>query len=91
MKTYYVIRAGWNSANQSSVGTSRNPKNEFDSGYYRLLKIVEADCAESAVNQASEFSCYNGQRIFAVCSQRSVKGLTAAVRQMNAPVDAYWC
>jgi len=79
METFYIIRSGWNSANQSSVGTCRNPKNQFESNQYRVVGIFDADSAESAI-AAADASCYNGQSVFAVTRLNSLKGLTQAAR-----------
>lgn len=84
MKTFYVIRSGWNTANQSAAGSSRNPTNQFESNQYRVVGIIEADHAEAAI-AAVGASCYNGQSVFAVTQRNSVKGLTEAVRQFSAP------
>lgn len=90
MKTFYVIRSGWNSANQSSVGACRNPKNQFESHQYALVGTVEAESEQSAIEQVGA-TCYNGQHVFAVTNPRSVKGLTAEIQAQNAPEDcAYW-
>ena len=82
MKTFYVIRSGWNAANQSSVGTCRNPKNQFESNQYMLVGIVVAESAEHAIEQVGCTS-YNGQSVFAVTNPRSVAGLTAELRQVS--------
>jgi hypothetical protein len=79
MKTFYVIRSGSNSANQSSVGTCRNPQNQFESNQYQVVGIAEADSADSAI-AAADATCYSGQSVFAVTRLNSVKGLTQAVR-----------
>ena len=81
MKTFYVIRSGWNAANQSSVGSVRNPKNQFESNQYMLVGTVAAESAEAAIEQVG-CSCYNGQRVFAVSNPRSVAGLTSELRQV---------
>jgi len=79
MKTFYVIRSGWNAANQSSLGTCRNPKNQFESNQYQVVGIVEADSADSAI-AAVNASCHNGQSVFALTRLNSLKGLTQAAR-----------
>lgn len=76
--TFYVIRSGWNAANQSALGGCRNPRNKFESRQYKLVGICDADSAESAIAQVGA-NCYNGQSVFAVTNPRSVKGLTAKV------------
>ena len=84
MKTFYVIRSGWNAANQSSL-CRKNPKNRFESNEWNLVAIVQADSAESACGQFDGI-VYNNQFLFAVSSPRKVKGLTEAIRNFNAPV-----
>ena len=81
MTTFYVIRSGWNAANQSSMGARRNPKNQFESRQYRLVGIVAAESAEFAIEQV-QATCYNGQHVFAVTNPRSVAGLTAELRKV---------
>ena len=82
MKTFYVIRSGWNAANQSASGTCRNPQNSFESNQYMLVGIVVAESAEHAIEQVGCTS-YNGQHVFAVTNPRSVAGLTAELRQVS--------
>ena len=79
MKTFYVIRKGWNAANQSSVSSKRNPKNRFESNLYRLVAVVQAASEEEAIKK-SDVNCYNNQTLFATSNPRSVKGLTAEIR-----------
>lgn len=79
-KTYYVVRQGWNAANQSSIGTVRNPKNNFESNLYQLVDIVEAESEADAISQCGA-TVYNNQFLFATANPRSVKGLTDAVRE----------
>ena len=78
MKTYYVIRTGWNAANQSMRSASPNPKNSFESNRYALVLITQADTPESA---CAEFTgtVYNGQSLVAVTNKRSVRGLSKAI------------
>jgi len=78
MRTYYVIRSGWNAANQSSLGASRNPKNDFESHWYSLVGIVEANSEQEAIEQVNA-TCYNNQAVFVVTNPRAIKGLTAEV------------
>jgi len=78
MRTYYVIRSGWNAANQSAMGASRNPKNDFESNRYSLVGIVEANSEQEAIEQVNA-TCYNNQTVFAVTNPRAIKGLTAEV------------
>ena len=78
MKTYYVIRTGWNAANQSMRSASPNPKNNFESNRYALVLITQADTPEAA---CAEFTgtVYNGQSLVAVTNKRSVRGLSKAI------------
>jgi hypothetical protein len=89
MKTFYVVRSGWNSANQSAAGSSRNPKNQFDSNQLCLVGIIDAPDAEAAI-AAVGASCYNGQSLFAVTRRAALKGLTQAVRQFFTPSHNEW-
>ena len=89
MKTFYVLRFGWNSANQSAAGSSRNPKNRFQSNQLCLVGIIDAHDAEAAI-AAVGASCYNGQSLFAVTRRTAVKGLTQAVRQFLTPSHNEW-
>jgi len=77
--TWYVIRRGWNAANQSSVGGRANPCDEFESRHLALVAIVEAEDEEAAVRQAN-VTAYNGQSVFATRNPRSAAGLTREVR-----------
>ena len=83
VKTWYVIRTGWNAANQSSMGTERNPINDFESGHHKLVGIVDAVDAKSAI-EIVEASCYNNQNVIAVDGVWKVKGLTQAVRDYRS-------
>ncbi len=78
-KTFYVIRSGWNAANQSSTGRKRNPANSFESGRFELVAIVEADSDSEAVTKTDNVTVYNNQTLFATANPRSEKGLTAAI------------
>lgn len=79
MKTYHVVRVGWNAANQSSMGRSPRPKNQFESGRYCYLGSVEAsDEAEAKLRFAG--TCYNNQYLFATANPRGIAGLTKAIR-----------
>lgn len=78
METFYLIRTGWNAANQSSVGAKKSPKNQFDSRQYELVAIVEADSEEKACEQFTG-TVYHNQSLFATSNVRSIKGLTKAV------------
>ena len=84
MTIFYVIRSGWNAANQSASVTCRNPQNQFESNQYRVVGIIQADDADAAI-AAVGASCYSGQTVFAVTNRRDVKGLTAAVKQFLTP------
>ena len=80
-KTFYVIRCGWNAANQSSINRRRNPKNSFESNLYKLLGVVQADSEYDAIIGFKD-SAYSSQFVFAVTNIRSIKGLTAAARNI---------
>lgn len=80
-KTWYVIRVGWNAANQSSVGPA-SPRDNFESHRYALVLIAQAETAE----QACEKFCgtvYNNQHLFAVSNPRQVRGLTRAIQMQE--------
>lgn len=81
-KTYYVIRQGWNAANQSSSGRSQTPANDFQSNRLKLVQIVEAESKEEAVNSFTG-SLYSNQFLFATDNPRSIKGLVQAIRDYN--------
>lgn len=79
MKTFYIIRSGWNAANQSSMGAKKIPKNRFESNQYNLVAIVEASSEEQACEQFTG-TVYNNQILFATSNSRSIKGLTRAIK-----------
>ena len=79
MTTYYLIRRGWNAANQSAAGGRSGPRDTFESRLDTLVDIVQADSPEDAVAKCSA-SVYANQSIRAVSSPRSIKGLTREVR-----------
>lgn len=82
MTTYYVVRRGWNSANQSSVGSARNPKNTFESRLDFYLGTVEAGSEDDAKQKAAElWSCYPNQFFHAYANPRRLAGLLAEVRR----------
>jgi hypothetical protein len=86
MKTFFVIRQGWNAANQSSL-CRRNPRNNFESHYYKLVAIVEAvDSASAEAAVLEDVSVYNGQQLFATSNPRAYKGLTDAIRKFESVV-----
>ncbi len=80
MATYYVIRSGWNAANQSSTGSRANPRDQFESRHYRLVAIVEAE-SEAAAIEAAGVTVYPNQSVFATRNPRSLRGLTREARQ----------
>ena len=80
--TWYVIRCGWNAANQSAMAACRKPINDFESNRSMLVGIVDAVNAKSAIEIVGA-SCYNGQHMSAVDSLWKVKGLTQAVRDFR--------
>lgn len=81
-KLFYVIREGWNSANQSSLRSVANPANQFESRQLMLVGIAEAGSAEEAI-QAVSPTCYNNQRVFAETNPRGIRGLTEAIRNFE--------
>ena len=80
MTTYYIIRRGWNAANQSATGGRSGPRDTFESRLDMLVEIVQADSPEDAVNMCSA-SVYANQSIRAVANPRSIKGLTREIRK----------
>jgi hypothetical protein len=83
MKKYYVIRRGWNEANQSARNSARNPRNQFESRELQLVAIIEATSEESAVCLANVIA-YPGQVVFTETNPRAIKGLTQAIRNFMA-------
>lgn len=79
MTTYYLIRRGWNAANQSATWSRRAAKDTFESRLDMLVEIVQADSPEDAVNMCSA-SVYANQSLRAVSNPRTVKGLTREIR-----------
>ena len=75
MATYYIIRRGWNAANQSATRSRRAAKDTFESRLDMLVAIVQAASPEEAVAKCSA-SVYANQSLRAVPSPRSIKGLT---------------
>ena len=80
-KKHYVIRSGWNSANQPCAAVA-DACNDFETNRLRLVAIVTADSEQEAI-QCAQPTCYNGQHVFTVTNPRKVKGLTAAVRRFR--------
>ena len=80
MAAYYIIRRGWNAANQSAIGSRSGPRNTFESGLDMLVEIVQADSLEDAVAKCSA-SVYANQSLRAVSNPRSIKGLTGEIRR----------
>lgn len=79
---YYVVRQGWNAANQSSAWAKANPKNEFESRRLQLVAIVEAGSEQAACQQFAG-SVYANQTLFATRNPRSIRGLTKAIEQFE--------
>jgi hypothetical protein len=80
VSTYYVIRNGFNAANQSAMRAAQSPKNDFESGFSRIVEICEAESAEQAVEGCFAF-VYNGQKLWATKTPGRHKGLTWAIRE----------
>lgn len=88
MKTFYVVRRGWNAANQSSMGRTRSPKDNFESGYDRLVAIVEAESKDEAIQKCG-IEVYNGQFLWATSNPKEEKGLTQAIRDFQRVPDSF--
>ncbi|MFM7012521.1 MAG: hypothetical protein ACKO0Z_24860 [Betaproteobacteria bacterium] len=82
MATYYVIRTGWNAANQSAMSRPGNPRNTFESGLDMVVAIVEADSSGDAVEEF-DGTTYNGQFLWATTNPRQIRGLTHAIREFR--------
>lgn len=78
--TYYVVRTGWNSANQSSRVSKKNPKNRFESNLDNLVLVVDASSPENA-KESFLGTVYNNQFLTVYSNHRAVKGLTNAIRE----------
>jgi hypothetical protein len=78
MTTYYIIRRGWNGANQSAGGRS-GPRDTFESRLDMLVAIVQAASPEEAVANCTS-SVYANQSLSAVSDPRAIKGLTREIR-----------
>ena len=78
MTTYYLIRRGWNAANQPAAGRRSGPRDTFESRLDALVEIVQADSPEEAVAKCSA-SVYANQSLRAVSSPRAIKGLTREI------------
>jgi uncharacterized protein with von Willebrand factor type A (vWA) domain len=79
MTTYYLIRRGWNLANQWATGGRSGPRDTFESRLDMLVDIIEADSPEKAVAKCSA-SVYANQSLRAVSNPRAIKGLTREIR-----------
>lgn len=86
-KTFYIIRYGWNAANQPSAGRPRKPKDQFDSGQYELVAIVQAESEGDACSQFNG-TVYSNQSLFAITNSRSIKGLARSVKEFNEVQNA---
>ncbi len=84
MKTYYVIRAGWNAANQSWQEGKANPTNQFESRELKVIGIVEAKNPREAEKDFLDCA-YPDQTIFAVSNPRSIRGLSRAIIEFENP------
>ncbi len=82
MKKFYIVRHGWNSANQPSRGASARPQNTFESRLDQLVAVVEADSLESA-RSAFAGTVYNNQHIWITSNPRAKPGLVDAIRQFE--------
>ena len=80
MTTYYLVRRGWNAANQPATGSRSGPRDTFESRLDMLVEIVQAASPEEAVAKCSA-SVYANQSIRAVSNPRSIKGLTRELQK----------
>ena len=79
MTTYYLVRRGWNAANQPATGSRSGPRDTFESRLDMLVEIVQAASPEEAVAKCSA-SVYANQSLRAVSDTRAIKGLTREIR-----------
>lgn len=79
MSTFYIVRTGWNAANQSSRGAKAKPRNRFESRQCVLVAIGEAETPEEAKKQFTG-TVYSNQHLTAYSNPRAVAGLTEAIR-----------
>ncbi len=79
MTTYYLVRRGWNAANQPATGSRSGPRDTFESRLDMLVEIVQAASPEEAVAKCSA-SVYANQSLRAVSDPRAIKGLTREIR-----------
>ncbi len=79
MTTYYLIRRGWNAANQSATRGRSGPRDTFESGLDMLVAVIDAASPGEAVATCSA-SVYANQSLRAVSSPRAIKGLTREIR-----------
>lgn len=86
MKTFYIVRTGWNAANQSAMRRTANPKNDFESGRCDLVEIIDGE-SESEVIDRCTATVYNNQYLTAYTNPRSVAGLTQAIRNFYTTGD----
>jgi hypothetical protein len=80
MTTYYLIRRGWNAANQPATGSRSGPRDTFESRLDMLVEIVQASSPEEAVAKCSA-SVYANQSRRAVSNPRAIKGLTREIQK----------
>ena len=89
MKTtnYYVIRWGWNAANQSSYFCNKSKKGNFGTNYYSLVDIVEASSEYEARSKVSpSVTVYNNQGLIFVTNPRSIRGLTTEIKHFQKAI-----
>ena len=77
--TYFVVRCGWNSANQPATCYVRRPQNGFQTNRLKLIGIVEADSPEDARSIYSD-QCYNNQSLIVTDKPLDIKGLLNEIR-----------
>lgn len=86
MTTFYIVRTGWNGANQSAMRRTASPKNDFESGRKMLVAIIEAESEEQAIEKCTA-SVYNNQYLTAYSNPRKLAGLTQAIRTFEVVAE----
>lgn len=71
---YYVIRSGWNPKNQPWQPSNNGARNAFETGFYKLCGIVEAESRLAAVLAVNP-EILPGQYAFATDSPDRMRGL----------------
>ena len=79
---YYVIRSGWNSKNQPWRPSNNGARNAFETGFYRLCGIVEAESRLAAVLAVNP-EILPGQYAFATDSPDRMRGLRQPANEVR--------